>query len=1097
MYERKTAGRFKLYLDLNLGLIALILSACSPLTNHFENLQLKCGNVAPEKSYVKVSSADDTSPISLSAYVINQKGKFEPAKVTEKSCVEFSDSDTALIVADNNREFGATVNLENTDQTFLELSLKDFRGKPPVLACPTQTAARAFTTKDFFKVADTYGLVGLKVDISADSPEQVFEVLLDENTREEGYTLNSAGPFQLQEGQYKLRLKALNLFKDGLLEEIECNVIVDQVSPKIEIVDPGSSYDLQNGFQVAVDQANLEIEVSDENPYRIFYCIQELLESESPGGSENCIFQESSKQTIQIDSPGYKQLFTFAMDRAGNKSEIREQRILVIDQKEVEFIQQLALLGSEQAKKPKTYMEGVRKILEAEMRRKTLASQLERDLAENHSKLAMMSLGYSQSVSNQSRLPYYPWRAEYTADGEHVVVITQGKGLIVVYSKSGEMLWQSDEIGSEIDYMWMIGDSNRILISTRLGGLQLWSIKTKSILKRWDLEEPIWKASINPSKSKVGVAGITSMAWTIDLSTFETQALKAHSGQIRGIAWLDDENLITGTINGEVLISNRGEVIDEIDLPGGDNGVFSLKRLGNSLAISSFLNEPEQTISAVDKSRISFWSLTGELVYDAGLVPSIALEITTDTNENHLALDTTGQGAHIIPNWKAMIEKKVLAKDTLYNISPNQQSYGTSWIPGSSNFISLPEDFESFVQVNGIYPGNVGYIRNLKHQHSRPLNSLSFSPDGKRFITTSNDKLVNFHSIETSLADQVYLPGHYFFHTEPNDFNEESLLTLSYDTANGGIFLSTFNKNKLDYSIPVSIWTAEQLSTFRWVDSNTIVGTESQDNQGSRQVSLIKYRVDQGTKEVLLDYGSTTITTFHLSGNLVFIGDTDGYVKKVNLSNNESVELARLDVGTTLSSKDKEIGERVVRWIQYDPKNDRLYAGGFDKAIYLVEGAKTKQPNVRVKKNAHSSVINDALLAETILYTAGRDQEVKAWNSSDLSFTTIYSGHVGGVRAISLAQRQKIGLSVSTDATLQAWNPFSGKKFLDILEVQKGTNSINAVKVSLQDYIVVGGSVDTVHFSMKTRNLFLRGCQFFEVFLRVNHKDLSNFCVEY
>jgi WD40 repeat protein len=292
---------------------------------------------------------------------------------------------------------------------------------------------------------------------------------------------------------------------------------------------------------------------------------------------------------------------------------------------------------------------------------------------------------------------------------------------------------------------------------------------------------------------------------------------------------------------------------------------------------------------------------------------------------------------------------------------------------------------------------------------AKSVTAVSFSPDGKRLATASDDTTVKLWDVNTGKEIQT-LRGH-----------TDVVRDVSF-SPNGKLLASASRDNT------VKLWdanTGKEIDTLRghtdWVwgisfspDSKRLASAS-----GDKTVKL--WDVSAG-KEIQTLTGHTDGlrgVSFSSDGKRLATASADDTVKLWNASTGKEIQ--------TLTGHTNSV------WgVRFSPDGKLLASSSLDKTVKLWDANTGKQ--IHTLRGHTNSVWGVSFSPDSKrLATASDDITVKLWNASTGKEIQTLTGHTHWVRGVSFSPDGKLLASASADKTVKLWNASTGKEIRTLL----------------------------------------------------------------
>jgi WD40 repeat protein/serine/threonine protein kinase len=331
------------------------------------------------------------------------------------------------------------------------------------------------------------------------------------------------------------------------------------------------------------------------------------------------------------------------------------------------------------------------------------------------------------------------------------------------------------------------------------------------------------------------------------------------------------------------------------------------------------------------------------------------------------------------------------------------------------------------------------YVHHLCHPEVLTLRektlvySASFSPDGSRMLTASEDGTAKVRDAKTG-AEVLTLKGHPF-------------LVISASFSPDGSRVVTASADRT-----AKVWNAETGAEVLTLQGHTsVVFSASFSPDGSRVVTASEDRTakvwDAKTgAEVLTLQGHTSVVfsaSFSPDGSRVVTASEDGTAKVWDAKTGAEVLTLRGHTGAVTSASFSRDGSRVV-------------TGSADLTANVWD-AKT---GVRVHSlKGHTDRVSSASFSPdgSRVLTGAYDRTAKVWDAKTGAEVVTLKGHANAVMSASFSRDGSRVVTSCADATVKVWDP---KKQTEVVTLKGHTNAVMAASFSPDGTHVLTGGDD-------------------------------------
>ena len=286
--------------------------------------------------------------------------------------------------------------------------------------------------------------------------------------------------------------------------------------------------------------------------------------------------------------------------------------------------------------------------------------------------------------------------------------------------------------------------------------------------------------------------------------------------------------------------------------------------------------------------------------------------------------------------------------------------------------------------------------------HTGSVISVSYSPDGKRIVSCSDEDTVRLWDAETG-EEMLTLKGH---------TDEVESVSFSPD---GKRVVSGGRDDTL------KLWDAETgQEMFTLKGHSGDVWTVSFSPDGKRIVSGSGGPGQPG--EIRVWDAETGQETFAFKGHSVNVNcvrfSSDGK-QVVSCSQDKTVKLWDAETGEETLTLNGHTGSVIS--VSYSPDGKRVVSGSRDKTVKVWD-AETGQELLTLKGHVgHVMSVDFSPDGERVV-SGSLDSTVKLWNTETGQETLTFTGHTGAVRNVNFSPDGKRIVSGSDDWTLKVWD---------------------------------------------------------------------------
>ncbi|NRA68871.1 MAG: WD40 repeat domain-containing protein [Pseudobacteriovorax sp.] len=336
-------------------------------------------------AYLKLTTNEPNKafdPNSLTAAIVSPNEN-KALALTEKGCIQKPElpegASLVLFGTISGRAYGAvTRSLKGTS-----IELNDLTDDYLNLSCPKNVIYGASESRSFkhgieLSVPSGQFYYGIETRLTGGDDltltTEPIRTTFDSRVTELDIDLTN-----LPDGTYTLTTQRINILNPKQrLDALECQVIIDTTEPELDILD----VDL-DGSNALTPFQSVSLVISDANPGEAFYCIRER--NSAPG---SCDFQKVTGP-ITMPESGYFTLDFYSVDRSKNKSQIKSANLRIYDEQKLNDLEFSFLDGLSRIDRNQK-LNGMTRILDAEIRRRNMPTQEEQEAQKLNSFFAML-----------------------------------------------------------------------------------------------------------------------------------------------------------------------------------------------------------------------------------------------------------------------------------------------------------------------------------------------------------------------------------------------------------------------------------------------------------------------------------------------------------------------------------------------------------------------------------------------------------------------------------------------------------------------------------------------------------------------------------
>jgi WD40 repeat protein len=352
-----------------------------------------------------------------------------------------------------------------------------------------------------------------------------------------------------------------------------------------------------------------------------------------------------------------------------------------------------------------------------------------------------------------------------------------------------------------------------------------------------------------------------------------------------------------------------------------------------------------------------------------------------------------------------------------------------SWSPDGSRVVTGSED--KTAKVWDVKTGAEGLTLN---GHTGEVSAVSWSPDGSRVLTGSLDKTAKVWDAKTG-AEVLTLRGH-----------TREVLAVSWSP--DGSRLVTGSEDKT-----AKVWDAKtgaEVFTLKGHTNTVLAVLWSPDSSrlltGSWDQTAKVWDAKTGAEVLALKghTGEVSAVSWSPDGSRVLTGSVDNTAKVWDAKTGAEV----------LTLKGHTSGLSAVSW---SPDESRVLTGSFDTTAKVWD-AKTGAEVLTLKGHTDRVLAVSWSPDGSRVLTGSNDKTAKVWDAKTRAEGLTVQGHTDRVLAVSWSPDGSRVLTASEDKTAKVWDTKTGA---EVLTLKGHTSGLSAVLWSPDESRVLTGSFDT------------------------------------
>ncbi len=360
--------------------------------------------------------------------------------------------------------------------------------------------------------------------------------------------------------------------------------------------------------------------------------------------------------------------------------------------------------------------------------------------------------------------------------------------------------------------------------------------------------------------------------------------------------------------------------------------------------------------------------------------------------------------------------------------------------------------------------------------HREPVNCVSFSPDGTRIVSGSNDWTLRVWDAESG-AELSKLRGHCGgVNSVTYSPDGTRIVSGSYDRtlrvwdAESGAVLSVLrghdgDVNCVSYSPDgtrivsssedetLRVWNAvngAEVSVLRGHIGYVLCGCYSPDGKrivsGSMDKTLRVWDAESGAELSVMRGHEDLIfsLSFSLDGKWIASGSKDKTLRVWDAASGEEVSVMR------------EPGQAVVTSVSYSPNGKHIISGSYDKTVCVWDAVSGVLVSVL---RGHEGPLRSVNYSPngTRIVSGSKDNTLRLWDAESGAELSVLRGHESFVTSLSYSPDGTQIVSGSKDKTLRAWDAESGE---ELFVLRGHYDAVKKVNYSRDGVWIVSGSRD-------------------------------------
>ena len=911
-----------------LMLCTLFTTNCTKINNNYSVDILACGELAPEMQGAELRKimSDDGSEFSrtdVEAYTWKQ-GQLEPVTLSSKACFTYDSEQNYVFRAKDQREgaFFAASALSNRSEAYL----RPLSQKQAAFECPTNLTREVSSRYALLTEADdSQGFLFSNPPARTVSATVLLKSrstgeLVDQRTYllGEDQKLDWQLPNDINDGSYTLELQGEELLSQTTLKPLTCALEIDRQAP--ELSSTNFQEKTKTDFQHFKPNAKLSFVVNDDHNATFYTCWIAIDEDKKQDFATkdptDCDYFSSPKQT-EAPSQGYWRLQYYAIDAAGNSTEISTANLQIVDQDEIENIEVLAQSLPDKLDETTDGLDTVLAALRAESVRRTLPTEYERNLAKEASakalaKISVMDVPFRKLEGTGGLME----ALAYSSDGTYLVTSDITEGVVKVFREDNSIAWQKQH-PQGVTFL-AISPDNRFVATTGMNrDVILWSLENGEKVFHDERAGRMFMPEFSRDGRFLVVGGADEKGRVYDIASsveinepkiiLEFRAADIRNNQIFRSAFIPSGNAILITNGDSVYIHN----LEDKSI----NPYFSFENKAKIIMGFKPLDNDTLVISSIDASKpfppsgfdvdttISFVDTKSKSVIKSTTTKGIIQLFQTSPNNKHLigsSLESNGPKLWI--DWKHQLVKN--GEITPLSIgNKNERVQELQWSQDNSMITYINNDRE--LRIYDLDIANT--IKSIKKTKGNLATGFALSPEANTIAIASFDNQIRFWNTKKKIFP-LFNTNQFAAGLDISPDNE-LLLVTEIDT-DGNVIINIFNisgrrlkRIKTGLNLDTSN-AAQQLGIFnvnhrspRFIDDQTILIIGDNEikvldwQTESIKISVAAYRLNAPENPYDPRYIPGDISFANVSDDLklLAVGYFDGTVRVYNIESKEIV----------------------------------------------------------------------------------------------------------------------------------------------------------------------------------------------------------------
>jgi WD40 repeat protein/energy-coupling factor transporter ATP-binding protein EcfA2 len=319
--------------------------------------------------------------------------------------------------------------------------------------------------------------------------------------------------------------------------------------------------------------------------------------------------------------------------------------------------------------------------------------------------------------------------------------------------------------------------------------------------------------------------------------------------------------------------------------------------------------------------------------------------------------------------------------------------------------------------------------------HEEDIVAMSFSPDGRFLVSSSDDCTLKLWYLENHLISKTMKK------------HEDSVNAVIFSPNSKIIASASFDKT-------IRLWSLQGNSTQILRGHSKFVNTIafSPDGNiiasGSADSTIRLWDISNPKQISILEghEGAVNTIAFSPNGNIIASGGVDSTIRLWDISNPKQISIL-------------EGHEEAINTIAFSPNGNIIASGGTDSTIRLWDVSNGVQISIL---QGHEGAIYTIAFSPNgnVIASGGADSSIRLWNTTNQRIEKLFKGHKGSVNAVTFSPDGTFIASGGVDKILHLWGMnwegwlkiFYHYSCLDLIEREQYSQLIEQILKVYQQY---------------------------------------------